>query len=139
MKVNKINKKHCFSNIKSKVYEVFVDYRFIINIKNGVSVCFECPFALCEEERTRRIDPTDKYAVGDALCVLHEPVDQIHVASTGDIDVIFSNGIRMESGAHPRYESWSLNTKSGLYLVCLPGGGLAEWWPDHIVPTERAS
>lgn len=138
MDIRVVDNGYVFGLSEETVELIVVSDIITINILETVIVDFKHPFRLHREERTQRIDPDDKYAVGDAFCVLHEPVEHVHVTSEGDIDVVFSNGVRLESGAHPQHESWTLRTKSGVHLACLPGGGLSEEWGDHGVPTEHA-
>jgi hypothetical protein len=138
MDIKAVNNKYVFNLSEETVELIVVSDTITINVLETVVVDFKHPFKLHREGRTQRIDPDDKDGVGDVFCVLHEPVEHVHVTSEGEIAVVFSNGVRLESGAHPQHESWTLRTKSGVHLACLPGGGLSEEWGDHGVPRERA-
>ena len=72
------------------------------------------------------------------VSLIGQTVEAARATLSGELILEFSDGSRLSAKPDPRYEAWNL-TVEALFLVCLPGGGIAaaDSRASGIVTCER--
>jgi hypothetical protein len=69
--------------------------------------------------------------LGPALSMLHQTVASAIAYKSGRLEVRFMNGSYFSVEPDLNFEAWEITATDGLKLVCLPGLGLAVWYPNE--------
>lgn len=87
----------------------------------------EAPFNLELEGVMRHCDiERDLQSACPALALLWRVVEAAHINGQGELQITFSGGVVVRIPSDPDYETWTLNSATGL-MVSRPGGGIARF------------
>lgn len=103
--------------------------------EGNLLVAIESPFRLrLPEGNSLVMDPeADPREMAPALALLWDDLKKIYAAASGNLSIWFGSGMRIDVDSDPNYEAWNIVGSDGLRLVAMPGGGLAEWYPNDDV------
>ncbi|MFC9967072.1 DUF6188 family protein [Nocardia ignorata] len=59
-------------------------------------------------------------------------ITSAHIGQDGSLSMRLANDVDVTFLPDPDYESWWIVGTDGFRVVCLPGGGLAEWDPEPV-------
>jgi len=91
-------------------------------------VTIEQPLSVASATREWRGDPVSVESAAVLIPMLYSTVEHIAVGDRGDLSLVLGESrIRVEP--HPDFEAWQARSRSGLLIVCLPGGGISIWMP----------
>jgi len=109
------------------VESAYVEYTLTLRTSGGDALQIGVPFEFGHGGASRLIDPDDKELFGVVESLVGKEISRSVVERTGEILVEFEGGDRLTCGPDPDFEAWELVDSSGAQMVCLPGGGVAQW------------
>jgi hypothetical protein len=100
----------------------------------SVSLKIESPFKYSEHSKTEIIQWKSPRELGRFASLFDAVALSADITTEGDLDLRFADGRRIEIAPDPNYEAFDFmcgwTADGGWKIICLPGGGLAEWLPS---------
>jgi hypothetical protein len=95
------------------------------------------PFMLVGNNANHRIDPEDSRDLHHLLQLLRQRVVQAVIRADATLRVELTSGYALVVSPDPDYEAWEVSGRSGLRVVCMPGGALGIWDPTAASSEPR--
>ena len=112
---------------KEDVEQLAFDYAFTI-VTSGSTIRIESYLRLTADGIRTVIDPEKPERVGD-LVDLHRTAITGKCFEDGTLELLFSNGSRIDVSPDANYEAWSV-TRDGKMVISSPGGGYYRFPPS---------
>lgn len=108
---------------------VQVDYALSLLTSDGYVFRIEQPLTLTDSDGHQQvlIPEGDPAKLAPALALARTALIVANAFDDGQLELIFSNGVRIYVPSTEDFESWEACGPEGLRLVALPGGGLSVW------------
>ena len=107
-----------------------IDYRFSFDLDQGNALVCLTSFLLSTTTGIYDLDPEkDITELGIALSIFQKQIEDARAYKNGDLDILFSDGSRIQARADPHFEAWEMVGNGGLRFISMPGGELAIWLP----------
>ncbi|WP_158609521.1 DUF6188 family protein [Cellulomonas triticagri] len=124
-----------------EVDRVVFDRAVTLVFEGGAELRLECAFGVVERDGVTQVDPGAPVGGSAAvLGILGRVVVGVAVTEAGAVRVEIADGTVLECAADPDVEAWTLSGPSGLLVVSVPGGTVAQWpggpvarWPGGPV------
>jgi hypothetical protein len=111
------------------------DYAVVLHMLDGSSrwdVRLEQPFAVTTSDGTEHlIVPEEAVHIDQVLTVLRSTIEQAVAFKDGHLELRVSQGAVLQAPPNEGFEAWTVTGPHHVQLVCLPGGEVAVWSPDH--------
>jgi len=111
------------------ITRISFEYGLRLLFENNEELVLYCPFTIQDDIRLPEVvDP--EHAVNSAstvLPLLHSPVVSAQYNQLGAFVLVIREKVKLHIAPHPDYEAWHLYRNGKLAVVCLPGGGVAEF------------
>jgi hypothetical protein len=113
----------------ASIVRCLVDWAITLQCDGEYEVRIEGPFIFrTPEGAVHELDPDeDPVGLGVVLSVARGRIVSAEAFKDGRLELLFTDGARIEVPVDASYEAWELAGPSGLRVVSLPGGELALW------------
>jgi len=106
--------------------------------ENSDSSCtiirIESDFTIIRDSQSRTVEIENVGSVGQAAVFLRKELTSGYVSTDGKLELRFSDNVSLIVDSNNSYEAWSVLTKDGERLICMPGGEVAYWSPERKKP-----
>ena len=106
-----------------------VDFAFSVTTLENVTLRAQGHITYRDAAGTvHEVDPEgDPRALGPLLEVARSTITAASTEDDGTLVVALGSSALLRVAPHDRYEAWTLTSRTGFMVVCVPGGELAIW------------
>lgn len=105
------------------------DWAVTFTLDADTAIRIECPFTLLNRVSAPiELDPqSNPESLAPVLALVRRYFTELKISSFGEMHISFDGGYQVAIKSSPMYEAWDLWYENSIHLICLPGGGMAEW------------
>ena len=112
-----------------RIDQIQLDFRFGLVLDDGTLIVIESPFVATIDGVATEVVPETLQRVEPALAVLHRQLSQVRAFRSGALQIVLTDGGRIEVPPGDGYENWDVILPDGSQFIGLPDGDVATFPP----------